>query len=126
MIDYDQNLKRIIFELSKKLGADCVKFQLFKASNFFEENNKNFNLFKKNELPINWLKKISNHCKKKKIDFMCSPFSADLVVHLKRINVTAYKIASSELLNFDLLHEVAKQKTIFLFWMATFNDVILL
>ena len=58
-------------------------------------------MFKKNELPINWLKKISNHCKKK-IDFMCSPFSADLVIHLRKINVTAYKIASSELLNFDL------------------------
>ncbi len=127
--NYDQNLKKAIryVELSKKLGADCVKFQLFKASNFFEENNKNFNLFKKNELPINWLKKISNHCKKKKIDFMCSPFSADLVIHLRKINVTAYKIASSELLNFDLLHEVAKQKKpIFLSTgMASFNDVIL-
>jgi len=127
--NYDQNLKKAFqyIELSKKLGADCVKFQLFKASNFFEEKDKNYDLFKKNELPIKWLKKISTYCKKKKIDFMCSPFSAELVNHLKKINVSAYKIASSEILNFDLLHEVVKQKKpIFLSTgMATFNDVVL-
>jgi len=41
--------------------------------------------------------------------------------------VSAYKIASSEILNFDLLHEVVKQKKpIFLSTgMATFNDVVL-
>ena len=35
--NYDQNLKKAIryVELSKRLGADCVKFQLFKALNFF-------------------------------------------------------------------------------------------
>ena len=41
---------------------------------------------------------------------MCSPFAPELVNHLKKINVSAYKIASSEILNFDLLNEVAKQK----------------
>ena len=58
---------------------------------------------------------------------MCSPFAPELVNHLKKINVSAYKIASSEILNFDLLNEVAKQKKpIFLSTgMATFNDVVL-
>ena len=85
--NYDQNLKKAFqyIELSKKLGADCVKFQLFEASNFFENKDKNYYLFKKNELPIKWLKKISIYCKKKKIDFMCSPFAPELVNHLKKL-----------------------------------------
>ena len=44
--NYDQNLKKAFqyIELSKKLGADCVKFQLFEASNFFENKDKNYDV----------------------------------------------------------------------------------
>lgn len=127
--NYDQSLSKIIkyINLSKKLGAHCVKFQLFKASDLLEKNNKNFKIFQQNELPVKWLKKISKFCKKKNIDFLCSPFSIQAVKSLKEIHICAYKIASSEILNFDLLNEIAKQKKpiILSSGMANLEDVIL-
>ena len=110
--NYDQSIKKLFnyIDLAKKLGADCVKFQLFKASDLLDKKNKSYEIFKNNELPVNWLQKISLYCKKKKIDFVCSPFSVDAVKHLKKTNICAFKIASSELLNFDLINEISKQK----------------
>jgi len=110
--NFDQNLNLAFkyIDLCKKIGVDCVKFQLFKASDLLSSDHKSYNLFLKNELPIKWLRSISNFAKKKKIDFMCSPFSVTAVKELEKINISCYKVASSELLNFNLLNALAKTK----------------
>ena len=125
--NFNQSLKLAFkyVDLCKKLGANCIKFQLFKASDLLNKDHNSFNIFLKNELPIPWLKKISDYSKKKKIDFMCSPFSISAVDQLKKINISSFKVASSELLNFNLLQAISKTKKpiILSTGMATLEDV---
>jgi len=67
-------------------------------------------LMKNMEMPEEWLPKLAAYCRKKKIEFLCTPFdtrSADL---LKKIRIAAYKIASSECNYVQLIEHIAKIK----------------
>jgi len=114
-------------DIAKKIGADCVKFQLFKASDLMFKQNKSFKIFERNELSLVMLKKIFNYTKKKKIDLICSCFNPKYIDYLEKLNLPAHKVASSELLNIDLLKKVAntKKPIILSSGMANEKDVIL-
>ena len=70
--NHNANLKRCLkfVDVAKKIGCDAVKFQLFKIDQLFHpsilKKRRDIKLRKKWELPIKFLKKISDHCKKKK------------------------------------------------------------
>ena len=69
---------------------------------------KDIKIRKKWELPIKFLKTISQHCKKRKILFGCTPFYLDAVDELYPY-VDFYKIASYELLWDDLFIKCIKK-----------------
>ena len=116
----DLKIAKKQIDLAKKGGANAVKFQTYKAnliaSKFSpsywdlseEKTNSQFKLFSKfdkfNEKDYIYL---SNYCKKKKIDFITTPFDIECVAYLKKI-VSCFKIASSDITNFPLIKEVAK------------------
>lgn len=120
------------FELALKLidvaveaGADAVKFQTFTAekiaartessiaklagSGFEKTGTTLFELYKKCEMPREWLEKLSKYCKKKKIVFLSTPFDNEAVDVLDGLNVPCFKIASFELVDIPLLKYVAKK-----------------
>jgi len=101
------NVKKLI-DLAVKFKCDAVKFQLYKADDLVSKNDKNYKLFKSNELKLSWIKKINNYTRKNKILYFFSIFEKRYIKILEKINVPAYKIASSELLNFELLNAIAK------------------
>ena len=76
------------------------------------------------ELPVSFLQKISNYCKKKKIKFACTPFYLDAVEKLEPY-VDFYKISSYEILWNELLAKCAQTKkpVIFSTGMANFSEV---
>ena len=107
-------------DLAKKGGASAVKFQTYKAnliaSKFSpsywdlneEKTNSQFKLFSRyDKFNREDYIDLSNYCKKKKIDFITTPFDVDCVGYLKKI-VSSFKIASSDITNFPLIKEVAK------------------
>ena len=104
-------LKKMI-DHSIKNRCEAVKFQLYKAEDLVSRDDKNYKIFKSNELNIKWVKKIKDYCTKKKILPFFSIFNHKDVKFLEKYNFFAYKIASSELLNFKLLEEVFKTKKI--------------
>ncbi len=106
--DIKQALKLI--DIAANSGADAVKFQLFKAENFIEKTSKNFKYLQKYEFQDNWLKKLVKHCKKKNILFLASPFNKNAVDTLVKAGVKAFKIASTETLNLNLVNYIAKKK----------------
>ncbi len=107
-------------DLAKKGGASAVKFQTYKAnliaSKFSpsywdlneEKTNSQFKLFSRyDKFDQKDYINLSNYCKKKKIDFITTPFDIDCVGYLKKI-VSSFKIASSDITNFPLIKKVAK------------------
>tara|TARA_B100000767_G_C19733763_1_gene522924 strand:- start:31 stop:1068 length:1038 start_codon:yes stop_codon:yes gene_type:complete len=98
-------------------GADAVKFQMhipeYESSKFekfrkkFSSQDKNrFDYWKRTSFTFSQWKIIAEFCKKKKINFLCSPFSNKAVDDLLKLKVTAWKIASGEFNNLYMLNYI--------------------
>ena len=64
------------------------KFQLFKIDQLFSKDAKKLfksALKKQRELPRDFIPKISNYCRIKKIKFSCTPFDLSAVEYLKNM-----------------------------------------
>lgn len=135
----DITLARQLIVAAKEAGADCVKFQTFKAKNLVTQkspkakyqtkvtdaNESQFDMLKKLELNLNEFKGLSEYCKKVGIDFLSTPYNVEDVDLLDEIGVTGFKIASGQLTELPFLRYVAsKKKTMIISTgMATMSDV---
>jgi sialic acid synthase SpsE len=128
--NHNSNLKRCLkfIDTAKDIGCDAVKFQLFKIDQLFHSSilkkRRDIKNRKKWELPISFIKKISQHCKKRKILFGCTPFYLEGVDLLDKY-VDFFKIASYELLWDELFIKCIKKKKhiIFSTGMATGAEI---
>jgi len=124
------NIDRAIefVDVAFKVGCDAVKFQLFKVDQLFAAEilgkSKKHRDRKQWELPLDFIPILSNHCKKRNIQFSCTPFYLDAVDELEPF-VGFYKIASYELLWDDLLIACAKtgKPVIISTGMATMDEI---
>jgi len=103
-------------DLAKDAGADIIKFQhhlpdeemlpeIPLSSNF---NEPLYEFLKKNSLNLSDHNKIMQRCKKKQIQYLCTPFSLKAAKDLKKINVDGFKIGSGEMTDIPTLKEIAK------------------
>jgi len=113
-------------DIAKKAGADAIKFQTFKTNNLILSNAPKskyhiettgndkrqtwFDLLKTQELSYQMHKKIIKHCKKRKIIFLSTPYDEESVDMLEKLNVKAYKVASTDNTNIPLLNYIAKKR----------------
>ncbi len=92
-------------------GCAAVKFQLFKIEELFSPEilarSEKHRKRKEWELPLEFVPKLAQQCRKVGIEFSCTPFYLDAVVELEPY-IDFYKIASYELLWDDLLAACAK------------------
>ena len=131
----------LLIKYAKECGVDAVKFQTFTAetmtlnfnrrgyvikdkNNLWKEK-KLFNLYKKNETPSNWHKKLFLEAKKNNVLAFSSPFSTEAVDFLETFNVPCYKVASFEINHFPLLKRIAQTKkpVILSTGMASFPEI---
>lgn len=111
--NHNQNLERCLqfVDVAAEAGCDVVKFQLFKINELFapEASCKMPYLREREkwELPVSFLPAISEHCRKRNIQFSCTPFYLQAVDELLPY-VDFYKIASYEMLWSDLLSACAR------------------
>jgi N,N'-diacetyllegionaminate synthase len=101
--------KKLILE-AKKNGADAVKFQLFKAEDLYLKKSTNYNILKKLELSDQQILSLRNFSRRKKIKFLCTPFSLRAADFLNSIKIDAFKIASMDNLNKLLIKKCASFK----------------
>ena len=107
---------------AKKSGADCVKFQMYKAEELVtkkmpvmqhvkktSKEKFQYDRFKKLEISEQDVCKNYKLCKKIKIDFSVTPFYKDCVRFLSKY-VSFYKVASGDINFFSLIQEIAKFK----------------
>lgn len=122
--DFD-TAKRLIGEASQA-GADAVKFQTFVAERFFTKDipafprarllgySTQFDRFKDLEFSKDQILELAEHARQNNIIFLSTPFDNDTVDFLNPI-VPAFKIASADLINLQLLRYVAsKSKSVML------------
>lgn len=120
--NFDQAL--LLIDVAADAGADAVKFQIFSADKIaarttssiaslagdqFGEYGKDLHeLYKKVELPTEWLPHLKKYADEKGILFTATPFHEEAVDLLEKINVPFYKIASFELVHLPLIRYAAK------------------
>lgn len=120
--NFDQALRLI--DVAVESGADAVKFQVFSADEIaartadaivsldgdqFGAYGKDLHeLYKKVELPIEWLPDLKKYADLKGILFTATPFHEGAVDLLEKIDVPFYKIASFELVHLPLIRYAAK------------------
>ena len=114
----DKEIAKKLIDKAADAGVDAVKFQTFKAEKlyskkapkFFKDELKPYDLIKSIELPRNWLNELLVYSKKKGLHFLSSPFDFEAVDKLDKIGVPAFKIASFEIVDLELIEYIAKKK----------------
>lgn len=101
---------KLLIDKAKAAGADCVKFQSFRADELVSPGHPMFGALRKLELSEEWHYKLASYSKKKGIMFTSTPFHLEAVDILQDIGVPFYKIASGDITYEALLKKVAKTK----------------
>lgn len=111
-INHDGSLSKCkkLIKYAKKSGADAVKLQITNPQESYSINTKSFQIFNKNLLKFNEIKKIKNYAKKLNIILFATPGDFSSLEIVKRLNFPAIKISSGLLTNLPLIREAAKIK----------------
>lgn len=109
-----------LIHLAKKSGADAVKLQTYtpemmtlKVQKFTIKKGlwKNMNLwklYKEAQTPLEWHKELFSYAKKLNIKIFSTPFTVEAVDFLEKLKCKAYKIASFEMNDLNLIKRVSK------------------
>jgi N,N'-diacetyllegionaminate synthase len=116
-----------LIDQAKQAGADYVKFQAFSASQMIIKGSKladyqkktkfksQYEMIKKYELNKKQIRELKIYSKKKKINFLCSPFDTENLDILFKLRLKTIKVASGEIDNYQLLDKISsKAKSVFL------------
>ncbi len=118
MIDVAKKL----VDLAVEAGADAIKFQMRDFETLYTESALDGNggkdiateylLSKIKDASLSPLQfeEIADYCGKKGIIFLCTPWDKKSADILEKIGVPAYKVASADLVNFELLEHLASKK----------------
>jgi len=90
----DFSKARKIIKECKNVGADAVKFQVWRANDLYENSHPEWKFIKKSEITFEKLVKLKKIADTEKIDLFCSAFYPEAVDYLEKLNVKKYKIAS--------------------------------
>ena len=122
--NHNGSLRRALSTITaaKKAGANAVKLQTYTADTMTIDSNKDdfkiksglwknkrlYDLYKDASTPYAWHQKLLKHAQKIGITCFSTPFDETAADFLKKLKVPAYKIASFELNDLELIKHVAK------------------
>ena len=122
-LDYGLEQAKQMIQVAKEVGADAVKFQIFRAKDHISSKAVTPPYLKKTtakslydiihdlELPRQWIKELDTYAHKCKIDFLTSPCDREAVEQLLReTHPPAFKVASYDIVDLDFLNFLAKTK----------------
>jgi len=116
----DLKMAKTLIDVASEAGADGVKFQTYRPETVYVPNAGNsdylveagikesiIEIFKDLSMPYEMIPKLADHCKKREIQFMSTPFSVE---DAKAIDpyVLIHKIASYEITHSRLIEFIAQ------------------
>jgi sialic acid synthase SpsE len=123
--DRDLGTAHKLIDVAAECGADAVKFQTYRAETLYsrctprfremDELDRSpagetpFQLAKRIELPRHWQRELRDHSAERGVDFLSTPFDLCAIEELAELGVKAFKIASYEIVDYDLLRAAARQ-----------------
>lgn len=112
---------RRLVDAAKEAGADCIKFQTYKADLIVSRNaakadyqkqttsgESQLEMLKKLELSYDEFMTIKAYCEQVGICFLSTPFDIDSIRFLDSIDMPFWKIPSGEVTNYPYLVEMAR------------------
>ena len=121
--NFDGSLKQAkkLVDLAKEAGADAAKFQSFlpekiiakkgfqtKTSFQAKWDKPVYDVYAEAMLPREWHREIAQHCQKRGIHFLSSPYDKEAVDLLDEIGVLAFKIGSGDITHLSLVEYIAR------------------
>lgn len=115
----DLDLARRLVDHCVEAGVDAVKLQLRDMASLYRSGSGSasggedlgpqytMNLLAKYTLSVEDMYRVFDHCAARDIDVLCTPWDLVSADALERYGIPAYKIASADLTNHDLLAHVA-------------------
>jgi sialic acid synthase SpsE/sugar phosphate isomerase/epimerase len=116
-----------LIDIAADAGVEAVKFQKRKLDTLYPQKYlDNVNAGEKSlryllpilqrvELPESTYLEIAEHCRKRGVTFLCTPFDRESADFLETLDVPAFKVASADLTNLPLLdHLIRKGKPLIL------------
>jgi N,N'-diacetyllegionaminate synthase len=108
-------------DCAAKAGADAVKFQTHIARaestalepwrvKFSKQDETRFDYWKRMEFTAEQWAGLKTHADEKGLVFLSSPFSGEAVELLRKLGMTAWKVASGELTNLPMIQEMARDR----------------
>ena len=109
-----------MIKLAAEAGADCVKFQMrCMSSLYLNKGDKDdikedlgsqyvLDLLSKFQLTDDEMFKAFDYCKKCNVIPMCTPWDLESLKKLEKYGLEAYKVASADFTNHELLRELSK------------------
>lgn len=117
----DMRLAHKLIDAAVKAGADSVKFQSFVSEELVTSEapkaeyqikttggtNSQYEMLKALELTADNQAELKEHCTEKQILYLCTPYEKSSVDMLEKIDIAAFKIASTDTTNIPLLRYIA-------------------
>lgn len=110
-----------LVDAAKAAGADCIKFQTFRAQNLVSRNagkadyqkattgdGSQADMLSKLELSYDAFSRLKQYCEEVGITFLSTPFDLESVAFLDALSVPFWKIPSGEVTNLPYLEALAK------------------
>ena len=109
---------------AKEIGADCIKLQTYTADTITLDSDKKdfmidggtlwdgkklYDLYKEAYTPWEWHEELFAYAREIGIDIFSSPFDKTAVDFLEKFNPSAYKIASFEITDYELIRYAASK-----------------
>ena len=99
--DLDEAVRLI--DAAAQAGADCVKFQSFRAHTLAAPSHPGYATLERLALPLAWYPRLKEAADRASVHFTSTPFDLNAVDDLVKLGVPALKIASGDLTYVDLL-----------------------
>ena len=116
----DISLAKELVDYAVQAGADCAKFQMRNMKKLYRNDGDNedisadlgaqytLDLLSRFQLTNSELIEIFDYCKSKKITPLCTPWDLESLKVLEEYGVEAYKVASADFTNYELLAAISK------------------
>lgn len=135
----DRNLAKDMIDVAAEAGCDIVKFQTFRSEDVAsryapkalyqetrtEKNESQLDMLRKLELTMDDHVFLVDHCTKRKVEFLSTPFDLMSVELLSKLGMQTFKLPSCDLTHLPYLKKIGElnKKIILSTGMATLGEI---